>query len=199
MLENPRNLNIDTEEKQEYFYVYKKGDVILATEKITDAIICANDNMGIVTDSSQQYIWKRARKALQPAFTGMKVSDSDKDTASVVQSVSALLNYRGNGLNVKELINNGATPKSVLESSLKDAVVLDISGCTVEEILFYVSQGSPVFAMTGSKSAVLVTGYSQTNIYYYDPADGSTKSMSLDAADKLFTKAGNLFFTYLNR
>ena len=57
-----------------------------------------------------------------------------------------------------------------------------------------------IFAIiVGSKSAVLVTGYSQTNIYYYDPADGSTKSMSLDAADKLFTKAGNLFFTYLNR
>lgn len=199
LLENPRNLNIDTEEKQEYFYVYKKGDVILATEKITDAIICANDNMGIVTDSSQQYIWKRARKALQPAFTGMKVSDSDKDTSSVVQSVSALLNYRGNGLNVKELINNGATPKSVLESSLKDAVVLDISGCTVEEILFYVSQGSPVFAMTGNNSAVLVTGYNSGKIFYYDPIDHTTRAKSYQDADKWFKSAGNIFFTYLER
>ena len=103
------------------------------------------------------------------------------------------------GLSVKQLVDNGATPKNVLEDTLTDSVVLDVSGCTVNEILFYVSQGSPVFAMTGTKSAILVTGYSQTNIYYYDPASDSTKSMSMDAADKLFTNAGNLFFTYLNR
>ena len=81
----------------------------------------------------------------------------DKSSSSVVQAVSAMLNYRGNGLSVKELIDNGGTPKSAIENTLKDSVVLDISGCTVEEILFYVSKGSPVFAMTGTDSAVLVT------------------------------------------
>ena len=65
-----------------------------------------------------------------------------------------MLNYRGNGLSVKELIDNGGTPKSAIENTLKDSVVLDISGCTVEEILFYVSKGSPVFAMTGRQCRI---------------------------------------------
>ena len=102
----------------------------------------------------------RARKSAQTAFSSLKVNDADKSSSSVVQAVSAMLNYRGNGLSVKELIDNGGTPKSAIENTLKDSVVLDISGCTVEEILFYVSKGSPVFAMTGTDSAVLVTGYS---------------------------------------
>ena len=199
LLEEPRILTLEDDKDQERFYVYEKGDVVLATDHIADAILCANQNLGVVVDSKQQYVWMRARKSVQNAFSGIKVNSADKGTSSVVQAVSAMLDYRGVGLSVKQLVDNGATPKSVLEDTLKESVVLDVTGCTVDEILFYVSQGSPVFAMTGSRSAVLVTGYSQTNIYYFDPTDHSTRSMGIDAADEWFTKAGNLFFTYLDR
>ena len=199
LLEEPRTLTFEDNSKQERFYVYEKGDVVLATDHIADAILCANANLGVVVDNNQQYVWMRARKNAQSAFSNMKVNSADKNASSVVQAISAMLDYKGMGLSVKQLVDNGATPKNVLEDTLTDSVVLDVSGCTVNEILFYVSQGSPVFAMTGTKSAILVTGYSQTKIYYYDPASDSTKSMSMDAADKLFTNAGNLFFTYLNR
>ena len=179
LLENLRDVSVKNKESQEYFYVYKKGDVLLATDEIADAIVCANNHMGVVVDSKQQYVWMRARKS--------------------AQAVSAMLNYRGNGLSVKELIDNGGTPKSAIENTLKDSVVLDISGCTVEEILFYVSKGSPVFAMTGTDSAVLVTGYTSGSIYYYDPQTHSTRSKSYKDADDWFRKAGYIFFTYLDR
>ena len=197
LLENPRDVSVKNKESQEYFYVYKKGDVLLATDEIADAIVCANNHMGVVVDSKQQYVWMRARKSAQTAFSSLKVNDADKSSSSVVQAVSAMLNYRGNGLSVKELIDNGGTPKSAIENTLKDSVVLDISGCTVEEILFYVSKGSPVFAMTGTDSAVLVTGYSSGSIYYSQTH--STRSKSYKDADDWFRKAGYIFFTYLDR
>ena len=199
LLENPRDVSVKNKESQEYFYVYKKGDVLFATDEIADAIVCANNHMGVVVDSKQQYVWMRARKSAQTAFSSLKVNDADKSSSSVVQAVSAMLNYRGNGLSVKELIDNGGTPKSAIENTLKDSVVLDISGCTVEEILFYVSKGSPVFAMTGTDSAVLVTGYTSGSIYYYDPQTHSTRSKSYKDADDWFRKAGYIFFTYLDR
>lgn len=199
ILEAPRNLIIEEKKSQERFYVYQKGDVILATESISDAIICANEKLGVVVDSNQQYVWMRARKSIQNPFTGIQVNEADENASTVVQAVSALLNYRGmSGLSVKELIDNGSTPKSVMESSLKDSVVLDVSGCTVDEIVFYVSKGSPVFAMTGGNSAVLVTGYSANRIYYYDPAARKTLSKSYEDADRWFEDAGNIFFTYLD-
>ena len=199
LLENPRDVSVKNKESQEYFYVYKKGDVLFATDEIADAIVCANNHMGVVVDSKQQYVWMRARKSAQTAFSSLKVNDADKSSSSVVQAGSAMLNYRGNGLSVKELIDNGGTPKSAIENTLKDSVVLDISGCTVEEILFYVSKGSPVFAMTGTDSAVLVTGYTSGSIYYYDPQTHSTRSKSYKDADDWFRKAGYIFFTYLDR
>ena len=104
LLENPRDVSVKNKESQEYFYVYKKGDVLLATDEIADAIVCANNHMGVVVDSKQQYVWMRARKSAQTAFSSLKVNDADKSSSSVVQAVSAMLNYRGNGLSVKELI-----------------------------------------------------------------------------------------------
>ena len=110
LLENLRDVSVKNKESQEYFYVYKKGDVLLATDEIADAIVCANNHMGVVVDSKQQYVWMRARKSAQTAFSSLKVNDADKSSSSVVQAVSAMLNYRGNGLSVKELIDNGGTP-----------------------------------------------------------------------------------------
>lgn len=89
--------------------------MLLATDEIADAIVCANNHMGVVVDSKQQYVWMRARKSAQTAFSSLKVNDADKSSSSVVQAVSAMLNYRGNGLSVKELIDNGGPRKARLK------------------------------------------------------------------------------------
>lgn len=182
---------------QECFYVYQNGNVLLATESITDAILLANEKMGIVVDSSQQYVWMRARKSYQSAFPDIHPSEGDADADSIVQCVSAMLIREGMGLSVRELIDSGQTPKEVLESVMKDYTVLDLTGCTFSEILYYVSNGSTVFAMTGEDSAVLVVGYSANNLFCYDPRSHETESISYEDADALFADAGNIFFSYL--
>ena len=131
LLENPRDVSVKNKESQEYFYVYKKGDVLFATDEIADAIVCANNHMGVVVDSKQQYVWMRARKSAQTAFSSLKVNDADKSSSSVVQAVSAMLNYRGNGLSVKELIDNGGTPKSAIETEFEGESRLHSRGDSV--------------------------------------------------------------------
>lgn len=196
--EEPRIITFDGKERRERFYVYVKGNVILAADSISEAIIRANESLGVVVDSNQQYVWMRANKTAQSAFSGLEVNGSDKDASPVVQAVSAMLDYREMGVSVKDLIDSGATPKSAIEMTLKDSVVLDVSGCTVNEIFFYVSIGNPVLAMTGDDSAVLVTGYSPSLVYYFDPVSGNTLSMAHEEANELFERAGNIFFTYMD-
>ncbi|MDD7378752.1 MAG: hypothetical protein PUG47_06465, partial [Lachnospiraceae bacterium] len=103
------------------------------------------------------------------------------------------------GVCVKNLVGKGMTPREIMEQELKECIILDISGCTVDEILFYVSNRSPVIAMTGTNSAVLVTGYTADRIYYYDPSSQTTKSKSITEADEWFDAAGNIYFTYLEQ
>ena len=62
-----------------HFYVYAKGDVIFASDNISDAIKQANDSMGVVNDSNQQYVWMRARKNAVNAFANIACNEIDKD------------------------------------------------------------------------------------------------------------------------
>ena len=199
LVENDRTVNIKESEKDERFYVYVKGDVILATDSISEAISNANEKMGVVVDSKQQYVWQRARKTYAQSFTGMKPSDADKNASNVAKGISAMLMRKEISISVSEMLNSGMTAKEVLEQALTDSVVLDVSGCKSEDILFYVSEGSPVFGMTGNKSAVLVIGYSTTHVHYYNPASGKTESKTFEEANKMFLRGGYRFFTYIDR
>ena len=110
-----------------------------------------------------------------------------------------MLAYEQMSVDVGTLMANGASAKEVISNTLSDAVVLDVSGCSAESIIFYVSQGSPVFAMTGNGKAVLVTGYSSTNIYYYDPSSNGNKTVTIEEADDMFKSGGRRFITYMKR
>lgn len=194
---NELELKQHSDSNKERFYVYVKGNVIHTTDGISDAISYANKKMGVVIDSTQQYVWMRARKIYCAPLEGVEPSGSDSGAGSIVKSISAMLSYEHLGLGVSELMNTGLTPKEILENNLKDAVVLDLTGCVSEDVLFYVSKGNPVMAMTGSKSAVLIIGYTGTNINYYDPDSDKVRSISYEQADKMFHLGGNRFLTYL--
>jgi hypothetical protein len=199
LTDEEHTLSLDTDSEKERFYVYVKGEVRLATDSISEAILLANKQLGIVVDTSQQYIWMRAHKTNCQAFSGLAPYDTDADADSIVQCVSAMLMREDSGISVEELVEAGQTPKEVLENTLKDAIVLDLTGCTAEEIIYYVSSGSPVFAMTGADSAVLVIGYSSTYLYYYNPESGKKESVNMDDAVEWFADAGNIFFSYLKK
>ncbi|MBO5068982.1 MAG: hypothetical protein J6C37_01260 [Roseburia sp.] len=197
ILEEERNIALKDEADENRFYVYVKGDVLLTTDQVTEAVRAANDRMGVVVGDDQKYVWKRSRKATQAAFQNLTVGEEDANAGSIVQCMSVLLQREGIHIGVGALIADGETPKSVLISALKEAQVLDLTGCSVEEVLYYVSCGNPVFAMTGSDSAVLITGYDSNNIFVFDPAQNKTIKKSMSEADELFVNAGSVFFSYL--
>lgn len=183
-----------------HFYVYAKGDVIFASDNISDAIKQANDSMGVVIDSNQQYVWMRARKNAVNAFANIACNETDKDADSVVKSVSAMLTYNDVTVSVSELIGAGSSAVDVLKNNLPDKEILDLQGVSSEDIIFYISQGNPVFAMTGNTSAVLVTGYSSNGaLYIYNPDNGATTSMSYEDADRMFYNGGLHFITYMTK
>lgn len=183
-----------------HFYVYAKGDVIFASDNISDAIKQANDSMGVVIDSNQQYVWMRARKNAVNAFANIACNEIDKDADSVVKSVSAMLTYNDVTVSVSELIGAGSSAVDVLKNNLPDKEILDLQGVSSEDIIFYISQGNPVFAMTGNTSAVLVTGYSSNGaLYIYNLDNGATTSMSYEDADRMFYNGGLHFITYMTK
>lgn len=196
VLEEDRNVTIELPVPSEKYYVYSKGQVSDATYSIVEAIGRANEEMGVVIGNGQRYIWKRARKTSCNPIP-VTVGEADANGSAIAKCISAILNRKDINLNVQELLDSGDTPKEVLEDTMQECTILDLSGCEIEELLYYISNGNPVFAMTGENDAVLITGYDANNITFYDPAGGSNKTMSMESANELFLQAGDTFFTYL--
>lgn len=198
ILEENRTVALKDESSTKHYYVYVKGDVVLATDNVTEAVIAANEKMGVVIGDNLQYVWKRSRKSSQAAFSDIVVGTEDADAGSIAQCINAMLEMEGINISVSALIDGGETPKSILNNTMKDAQVFDLTGCSVEEILYYVSCGSPVFAMTGSDDAVLVVGYDNNNVIIFDPSLQTTYRRNMSDAGEMFANAGNVFFTYLS-
>ena len=197
ILEQERTLTLEDKGDSRKYYVYVKGDVVYTTDQVADAITKANENMGVVVGKDQEYIWKRSRDAIRPALSDIAVGAEDASSNSIAQCINAMLEKEGINISVSALIAGGETPKNILSNTMKDARILDLTGCSVEEVLYYVSCGNPVFAMTGSDEAVLVVGYDANNVIIFDPSTGSNFKQSLTDADEVFKEAGNVFFTYL--
>ncbi|MBP3486805.1 MAG: hypothetical protein J6K53_00250 [Roseburia sp.] len=199
ILEEERTVVLKDESSTRHYYVYVKGDVVLATDNVTEAVIAANENMGVVIGDNLEYVWKRSRNATQPAPSEIVVGAEDAGAGSIAQCINAMLEIEGINISVSALIEGGETPKSILNNTMKDAQVLDLTGCSVDEILYYVSCGSPVFAMTESDQAVLVVGYDSSSVVIYDPMIQSTYRRNLSDAGDMFANAGNVFFTYISK
>lgn len=197
IVEEDRTLTLEDKTDYARYYVYAKGKVVLTTDSVTEAIIEANNSMGVVIGDQQQYIWKRAKKTSQSQLKDIVVGEEDAGANSVIKCINAMLEKEGINISVSALINEGATPKEVLANTMKDAMVLDLTGCTADEVLYYVNRGTPVFAMTGSDTAVLIVGYDASNVVVFDPATSTTYKIGMNDSNTLFTNAGNVFFTYL--
>ncbi len=197
ILPEERVVTLPAEEEGGVYYVYVKGNVVTATRNVAEAVRTANEQMGVVVGEDQQYIWKRSRKTAQQAFADIAVSTEDAGAGSIAQCLNVMLQREGININVQALLESGETPKDILHNTLNGTTVLDLTGCSAEEILYYVSCGTPVFAMTGRNDAVLVTGYDSKDVALYDPVTNQTSYRTLADVNALFESSGNIFFTYL--
>ncbi len=73
---------------------------------------------------------------------------------------------------------------------------LDLTGCTLDQVLYYVGSGLPVYAKQNGKS-VVITGYDANSVTVYDPeTEESAKETRSDTAEE-FAASGNVFSVML--
>ena len=192
-----RSISISATEGQETYFVYVGNRVTLTTQNLNKAIVAADADMGLVIDNKQRYIWNRGKKSYVNAFNDIEASASDRSSNTSAGCISAILQREGRSGEVHALLNRGETPMSVLSTSLKDKLVLDLTGCNLSEVLYYVSQGTPVYARTGDDAALLIIGYDAANIIVYHADTDTYTKMSTDQATQLFEGAGNVFISYV--
>ena len=196
VLKTPKDVKIESSSKSEQYYAYAKGDVLIATTDVSEAIRVANDSMGVVVGDKQQYIWKRARKTAQNTIA-VSVGQADSSSGSVAKAISAMLGLENLNVGVQALIDRGDKPGAILKDTLKDNLVLDLTGCDLDEMLYYVNNKTPVLAMTSATDAVLIVGYDSDSVTVFNPVTGTNSKILMKEATETFRQNGNVFLAYL--
>ena len=71
-----------------------------------------------------------------------------------------------------------------------------MTGCSIEQVLYYVNLDTPVFAMVNGE-AVLVVGYDEHNTLLYQPDLNVVRKLGRQDSNTMFEAAGNTFLGYI--
>ncbi len=196
MNQEDKKTSLKTAQEQRNYTAYAKGRVTEAVTDVGKAIRSADENMGVVVDEQQNYIWKRARKNVQLPLE-VQPSEADSSGSPLAKCISAILRQEGIEVSVSELLERSDTPQGILESLLPERKVIAIEGCSLQQIFYYVSCGMPVLAVRGTQSAVLVTGYDALNVWMYDPQAGQTVKSTIEETEAQLEAQGTVYVAYL--
>lgn len=166
----PITITLNDKSKSEKYYVYGTGELVAIYDKAAYAIQRAEQISGVVISSEQAYVWEKGNR------------DLVYDTETVPF---------GNG--------EGKTSLQTCEEVMAayNAKKVDLTGCCLEQVLYIINKGLPVIAMTDANHAILLTGYSMTDITYIDPDTASQNTVSLEQMSAMIAGSGNTFIGYL--
>lgn len=197
LFEGSRRLALEAGTADERYYAYSfDGSFLGAHAKANEAILAAYDAMGCVVDSRQDYIWKRGGRKTRTELSGMENPQQSAGESSLQAALEILLGAQKIYGDVEAYLAQGYTPYEILEEQSAGRV-LDLSGCSVSMVQYYVSQGYPVLALQGGGAAELITGYDQQNIIVTDPLTGESSRRGLNDSTQMYEELGNLFLVCL--
>ena len=163
---------LDTQIPEEnIYYVYAKGGLDSTFTDPALAVLRADEQTGVVLNRAQQYVWERGNKK-----TKLTLNLED----------------------IPEAVKNASLDVKALQEALGDGgTIIDLSGCTLDSVLYEISAQRPVIAKTGDSTSVVIVGYDEYNTYLYDPLKGETYPYGMNDSTELFEKAGNIFISYI--
>ncbi len=173
------------------YYVYAKGKVLLGTDSISDAVICADENRGVVVGRDQTYFWKRAKASSQSLTV-----TAGEGSSSQARAITILLRLSGVAVDADALLEEGKSVYEILSEAVSDGTVCNLTGCTLEQTLYYIDAGSPVYAVLDGQ-AVLITGYTDSAVTVYDPLTDGSETRTLTAATEAFAESGNVYYVII--
>jgi len=221
LYEENRTANLEYRDTKNRYYVYAGGRLREICSDAAEAVISAENLFGEVVNKNNAYIWDsghRKGKARIETIGDTFIDDTvmteepvteETENANIQEGVDTvtrtgslticleqMLKYNEIYKDADTLLSGNNTVLSVLKDNI-DGDVLDLTGCDLDSVLYYVGRGFPVLAMTGRGDAVLIVGYDAKNTVIYNPRDTEIRKMGINDSREFFELNGNRFVTYV--
>lgn len=188
-------VEFDDTELEGRYYVYALGELQGVYDHAGFAVQRADALEGVAVTSRQAYLFERGNLPTVYEVENTEAFSAAEGESTLAACLNYILTWEGKQADVAEELANGTSPEDILTTHT-GGEGLDLSGCSVEEILYTISRETPVIAMLSDSHAVLLIGYNQTNVAYLDPADGQRYSVSKTELETMVNASGNTFIGY---
>lgn len=186
----------DNIQNEERYYVYAYGELYGVYDTAGEAITVADENMGMVVNQEYKIAWERGNRKPRRELTSVEEIYEKDGLKSQLACVKMVTSYSGVNVRKEQLVSTKWPIMGYLQEYMKKTPI-NLTGCTLNQVLYYVSMGQPVIAMKNGKDAVLIVAYDEFNITMVDPAANKKWKEGFKDSSKLFEGAGNTFISYL--
>lgn len=197
LYEGGRELAVANESQTGNYYVYGKTDIEGIFEDPSKAISLADEISGVVVNDKGEYVWRKGNRSTKNQIMKIEANVVSEDKTSLSVCLDTMLKFESIMKNTQYLLSQGQTILSVLSENLPDAQVLDLSGCSLDSVLYYVDQDIPVLVLLNDGSAVLIVGFNELNTVIMDPSSGTIYKKGMNDSKEWFEQNDNRFITYI--
>ena len=181
------------------YYVYGRNGAMGVFQSPALAVNLAYENACPVMNDKGEYIWTKEKTATKNQIMAIKETKAAAGQSSLAACLDIILTYNGIVSDAQSLLDAGKTPIEILTENLPDQEPLDMTGCNMQAMLYYVNRDIPVLALLDSGEAVLITGFNEQNVVICDPRIGFLGKKGMNDSTKYFEENGNCFFTYVRK
>lgn len=197
IFEGDRNVTLDLEEVNSIYYVYGPKGVEKITSSSAEAVSLAYKLSGSVVDENGNYIWKKGTIYTKNQIMAITGAKKDNETSSLAVCLDTILGLEGISVKTQPMLDMGEDAKNILKNSLRKERILDLRGCTLDTVLYYLDQDIPVLALMNHGEAYLITGFNEYNVVLMDPKLGTVYKKGMNDSRVMFEENGNQFITYM--
>ncbi len=181
------------------FYVYGAYGVEGIYTSPADAVELAYSISGIVVDWEGDCVWLKGNRVAKNQIMAIKEPQQVEKELSLSVCLDTMMNFEGVVRNAAYLLEQGKSAVEILRENLENVSVLDLTGCNLDAMLYYVNQDIPVLALLKDGDAVLVTGFNSSQIVIMEPSTGKLYKVSISEYTEWFAENGNCFITYMRK
>lgn len=197
VFEGGRELNLDTNEIASGYYVYGAYGVEGIYHAPAKAINLAYEIAGVVVNDHGECVWLKGNRVTKNQIMAIKKAEVTEEKNSLAVCLDTILSFEGLVRSSEYLLAKGQNVMEILEENLENAQILNLTGCSLDAVLYYVNRDIPVLAMLENGNVVLVTGFNQYNVVIMDPTAGTLEKKGMNDSAKWFAENGNRFITYI--
>lgn len=170
MIDQAVTISLNDKIPADRYYVYGVGELVAIYDKAAYAIQKAEQISGVVISSEQAYVWEKGNRDLV---------------------------YYNEILPFGLMEGQNSFDTCISYAKQYGSKKVDLSGCTLSQVLYIINKGTPVLAMTDSSHTILLTGYSMDTVTYIDPDTAAEYTVTMEEMEAMTAGSGNTFVVYM--